>query len=371
MTFSPRADYPREVQERRYDADKAEQLKVIGIAQNMNPALVFNTSPSVTDGTPVVTEDGIVLGGNGRTLGIQRHYLQGGSVPKDYLLAHAASFGFTEAQVRQVADPVIVRVLDIGEADDAEEQKRRLRQLVRVLNVPLTQEMDTRTSAVALARQLDEGVLDTIGRALDGDTTLAEYLSSRASRDLTLALQRVGIFSERNLSRYIDAERGIYTDEGKRLVEKVIAAAVVPDAKLLEVMGAELQQTLARGAPWILAAASSGPEWDLRPAITAAVKDLIAMRAGRLRSVQDFLHQDALFPGEAPAVLQVSLGKAMLHVLHQVSGAPLRFARFAQSFVSDARQNPSGQAALFAAEKITPAEAVRRACLAANLDVPP
>ena len=116
--FAPNPSYPAGVQERPYHLEKPEQLKVHGIAQNLIPELVFNGAPGAIDGLPVVTADGLVLGGNGRTMALQLHYGQGGQVARDYLLGHARQFGFTRAQVAAVADPVVVRVVETSPPED-------------------------------------------------------------------------------------------------------------------------------------------------------------------------------------------------------------------------------------------------------------
>lgn len=369
-TFAPRRDYPAQVQERRYEADQGEQLKVLRIAQDLNPAIIFNTSPSVTDGTPVVTPEGIVLGGNGRTLGLQRHYLDGGGVAKPYLVQHAAAFGFSPEDVQALADPVVVRVVDPGTDGLSESAaKRRLQHLVRVLNVPLTKELDQQASAVALARQLDEGVYNTLATALDEDKTLTEYLHGARSRDLVVELQRVGVLRETNLSTYVGS--GGFTDAGRRLLEKTLAAALVEDASVLEALGEGTQATLARGAPWLVAATAYGAEWDVRPLFLAAARDVLAMRRAQIRTAAEYLRQNALFAAESPPSAKLPGGPLLLAVLAELAAAPLRLARFARSYYDDARRNLSTQASLFAAEKITPLAALGRAAAAAGVSAPP
>jgi hypothetical protein len=95
--FVKRDDYPDDVQEREYHRDKREQLKVLSTAQNLIPELIFNGAPGAIDGLPVVTPQGVVLGGNGRTQALQLHYHQGGTA-RDYLLDHAGQFGFSREQ---------------------------------------------------------------------------------------------------------------------------------------------------------------------------------------------------------------------------------------------------------------------------------
>lgn len=365
MTFRERDDYPKGIQERRYDADRNEQLKVHRIAGNLTPTLIINTSGDVTNGTPVLTEEGFALGGNGRSLAVQEYYRTkdpDNNRLKDYIIEHSTEFGFSPAQVRATTRPLVVRVLDTMTADAPEAEKRqRLRRLVRLLNVPLTKELDPVTNAVALARQLDERVIDVLAVALEGDTTLAEYLSSRASKALTEQLLRVQIFTPQNVSKYINDQTGTYSEEGKRLLEKVFASAVLPEAQQLEALGPAFQETLARGAPWILAAAGAGPSWDLRPLMIDAARDLIKIRRDGKRSVDEALAQGALFAGERLKSQDHPGGLTLLRTIFALSSSPLKFARFARSYAEDARRELSGTGALFASEAPSPERALEHA----------
>lgn len=356
--FAPSAGYPAEVQERAYDRDKGEQLKVIRIAQTLIPELVFNGAPGAIDGLPVVTSRGIVLGGNGRTQALQLHYSQGETAARDFLLDHAAQFGFTREQIAAVSDPAIVRVIETPDPESSS-YRPTLRELVRLLNVPLLQSLGVREEAVAEGRRLSDDALDVLSVGLGEDQTLAEYLSSRHSRAFSDALRRAGILTDRNVVRLLEADGDTFSDEGKTFVERLLVGSLVPDAALLEHAGGQLRGTLARGAPWLLSAAASGADWDLRPALGAALRDLLNMRRRDARSVDAFLKQTAL--GEGPAVLSVPNGEAMLRVLYDLAARPVLFGRFARKYAEISRRNLTAQGGLFPQEIVTPADAIRQA----------
>lgn len=348
--FRPHPDYPVNVQERDYQRDKAEQLKVQSIAQNMIPELVFNGAPGAIDGPPVVTEDGIVLGGNGRSMALQLHYAQGGHTAADFLRDHAGLFGFSRAQVEGVADPVVVRVIPT----DSPANPRQLRELVRLLNVPLTQALDIRSESVAEAQRLSEEVFAILAAALsDPDASLRDYLSSRESRTLAAALRRSGIVTDNNAKRYLTADG--FSDDGKTFVERILTAALVPDAALLDRAGPQLVGTIARSAPWLLGAAAAGADWDLRPALRASLADLVDLRSAGAPSVDAFLRQVAIEP---PRVLAVPNGPDVLRLLFDAAGKPLLFARFARRYAELANAHPTAQGGLFATEKLSANQAL-------------
>lgn len=354
--FTKRADYPEDVQEREYDRDKAEQYKVISTAQNLIPELIFNGAPGAIDGLPVVTKEGIVLGGNGRTQALQLHYSQAGHSARDYLLDNAAQFGFTAEDVAALSDPVVVRVIQTPDVS-APQFQRAAQELVRLLNVPLTQSLGVRAESVAESRRLTDEVLEILSVALS-DSSLAEYLASRASRSLVDALRRAGILTERNAGRLLNPD-GLFSEDGKRTVERLITAAVIPDAALLDRLGSGTVATLAAGAPWILSAAASGNEWDLRKPLRAAAQDLADLRGRDIESVDGFLRQGGFFG--KPATADSPEGQSLLRLLFDLARQPTRFRAFARRFAALASQNPINQSSLFETESVSPSQALHRA----------
>jgi len=355
--FARRADYPDDVQEREYERDKREQYKVLTTAQNLIPELIFNGAPGAIDGLPVVTKEGIVLGGNGRTQAVQLHYSQGGHVAKDYLLDNAAQFGFTAEQVSAIPDPVVVRVVQAPDLD-APEFKRAAQELVRLLNVPLTQGLGVRAEALAESRRISNEVLEILSTALESGSSLAEYLSSRSARTFADALRRAGIITDRNAGRHLNPD-GTFSEDGKRFAERLLTASLIPNTAILDQLGPGMVATLAAGAPWILSAAAHGEAWDLRKPMLAAAKDLADLLTRDIESVDAYLRQGGLFG--KPATDGDPEAQSLLRLLYQVARQPTRFRAFAKRFAALAAQNPINQSSLFETETIRPSDALRRA----------
>lgn len=357
--FVKRDDYPTDVQEREYHRDRGEQIKVLSTAQNLIPALIFNGAPGAIDGLPVVTPQGVVLGGNGRTQALQLHYHQGGRAARDFLLDHAGQFGFSRQQVEAIADPVVVRVVSMHPPDSVQ-YKRAAQELVRLLNVPLTQSLGVRAESVAESRRLSDEVLEILSVALgDGQTSLADYLSSRQSRPLMDALRRSSILSDRNVARYILPDGGAFSEDGKRFVERLLTAAIVPSAELLEQLGPGTVGMLARGAPWILSAAAAGEAWDLRPGLYAAAKDLADLRGRSIESVPEYLRQGSMFG--KPASLGNPTAEKLLVLLFDAQRKPTLFYAFAKAYAGFAARNPINQVGLFPSEQVSPQDGLDRA----------
>jgi len=66
-------------------------------------------------GTPVITPGGLVIQGNNRSIGLQKHYRRGNTKYKNDLIANAEQFGLTAEQVKGMKNPVLVRVLDVND----------------------------------------------------------------------------------------------------------------------------------------------------------------------------------------------------------------------------------------------------------------
>lgn len=356
--FQPNPRYPAGVQERRYDRDKAEQLKVIGVAQQLNPEILFTPAVDAIQGPPVITEDGLVLGGNGRTMALQLHYLahaEASDKAQEYLLKHAAQFGFAKEEIRRIQRPVLVRVVKVPD-----QEPKTLATLVRRYNESASQGMDARAIAVGEARRMDDASLGILGGTMPEDATLTEYLASRASTPFVSSLHAAGILNQRNVSAMLTPE-GLLNDDGRQMVERILTAALIPEPNLLEDIGAQLRGTLARSAPYILAAASAAePDWDLRFAIQAAARDVLRARAQGVTAVDDYLNQGALLTEVKKAVDGVPLGVEVLRLLWDLGGKRLVFSKVMRAYLASARQNPRGQDSLFPTERVSPQETLAK-----------
>ena len=112
--FRRRENYPQEAQERPYHSDEGEQQKVVGNALNYDPAFVVSTDASATNGPPIITQNGIVLGGNSRTMTLQMVYGQHPEKAAAYrqaLVDNASQFGIDPQAIANMKRPMLVRVV--------------------------------------------------------------------------------------------------------------------------------------------------------------------------------------------------------------------------------------------------------------------
>ena len=235
LSFSPRADYPEGIQERAYHIDTGEQNKVTRNVSAFNPDFLINTNPDATNGAPIITPEGIVLGGNSRTMTLQRVYAnqpKHAAAYKQKLKEEAAAFGFSPADIDALKAPMLVRVYD-PPADDT----KTLAQIVRAANVTKTQGLEGRVKGRALASQLSPETLNVMRTAFQN---MPEHYSvnrflTKPSNALTAvieALQRDKIFTEQNAIEYL-REDGTLNANGRELVQQTLVGHVIRDELLL------------------------------------------------------------------------------------------------------------------------------------------
>jgi hypothetical protein len=312
MSFAKREDYPEGVQERRYHEDPGEQSGIENIARGLIPAMVINTNPSPIDGAPMVTEKGIVLGGNKRTMGMQRayrRYPENGQQLKEHIAGHARAFGLSPQQVMGMDKPVLVRRMSVG--DD----KAKLTRMGRRMNEALTQGLDPSAEQVAISHFVTQDVVDDLAHRMSPDEPMSKFLFRSTSIPFVETLERAGIIDERNKSEFVERATGLLNEAGRDRVSRAFAARMIPDADLLDAMVPTWRASIAQAVPYLLQAESAG--WDMRPGLRAAVEaDLDMKKKGFPRTPtgrKDYLKQLDLDKPE----LRKPETQALLQILHE------------------------------------------------------
>ncbi|HRE87594.1 MAG TPA: hypothetical protein PK095_00520 [Myxococcota bacterium] len=356
--FQQRKDYPDGVQERSYHRDKAEQEKVRRNAQGLKVAYVVNTNPDAVNGPPVMTSEGIVLGGNSRTMSMQLAYEQHPEAAerlKAHLRDNAHAFGFAKGDVDALERPILVREVELEDKG-----KANLGVLVRRYNESFTQGMDPRVDQVARGRMVTQGMLDSIsagmGRTNDsGDPlypTLNAFLGSsdgmRFVSELSSASEGKAIIDRRNRSMYVGKD-GKLNEDGKTFVERVLVGHVLPDPDLLGDMLPKHVSAIAAVVPHVVGAASKGH--DVKEPLKTALDAYAYMRRKGLANVDEFERDSGGFASlgiegfEQKPKLD-ALSKPLLNVIASRIDKPTQLASFFREFATQARRNPAGQASL-------------------------
>lgn len=283
-------EYPEGVQTRVYDTDEEERNKVYAGADAFVPAFVHNTNPDSVNGAPVITEDGIAIGGNGRTM-MQKHLYDTdrGHKVKDHLIAEAHQFGLDKKEIAGMKKPILVRVIDGLRADTT--SRNDLKLLVQKANESFTQGMDPRADQVARALKLSDSAISSLADNLGDDETIAEFLGkpSRVGRAFVEQLEQSGAIDKRTRSQYLRSN-GTLNEDGRNYVTKLFVGKLVPDPHLLSDIPSSTMTALAKAAPYILAARSRGQKYDVTPALRSALHAIVELDIHNAPDLDNYLN---------------------------------------------------------------------------------
>ena len=262
------------MQERTYHSSPNAQKKVIDDSQDLKPDLVINSTPTGIDGPPQVTPSGIVLGGNGRSMALQRAYQNGDAEGyRQYLVEHAEEFGLTAEQIQGMGHPVLIREVDGAPADT-----EGLRVLGSDLNKDFKKALSAIEQAVSAGKSLSEESAAQISQRFDDqpDGTLRKLMASDPTlfRDVLL---KDGVLSQTDLPQYFTAE-GTLNKSGKDFVENVLLGVAVGDSDLLESLQSSpsLIQKIERIIPATIELGKREDGWNIMGSVREAARQVVA-----------------------------------------------------------------------------------------------
>jgi hypothetical protein len=331
-TFGANLSYPAGVQERDYAGQPAEQMKVVSGGARLNPAILLTDTPSPLDGPPIVTSGRpLVLGGNGRTMMIQRAFRDPAlrDQYKAALSEKAQAFGLTAEDVAKFDSPVLVRVANV--AHDAPQQE--LVGAVRRFNEGMTQQLSPRARAIAEARTLSPETVESLGELLSTLETgsLRDLLRDRP-RDVVDVLRRDGVINPQNQGQWL--HRGELTPEAKDRVEGMFLGRVLGSEDRYAASSPELLGKVERLAPFLIRVEGINPGLDETPTVRAAL-DLVNQAKASGSTLDDYLNQGALFQtSRDPAAVKM----AQLLADSTAKQLAARFKAWSQFAAVDPRQ---------------------------------
>lgn len=203
----------RTVNDRDYEHDKAAQQNTDQIARKYNGMAIENV--------PVVSDEGIVYDGNGRTMAGQKAAKDGtdGEYIND-LLENAENFGFTREQIEQsgIEHPRLVLVTDERLPYDAATFAKFNR------NEKKTQ--SNTEQAVAKAKTLTSDEVGAIVAEIEGNGSLdAFFNNSKAINDLVKTLVDKGIIGQNEVAQMMDSPERL-SAQGREYVKNLLLGSI-------------------------------------------------------------------------------------------------------------------------------------------------
>jgi hypothetical protein len=203
----------RTVNDRDYEHDKAAQQNTDQIARKYNGMAI--------EQVPVVSDEGIVYDGNGRTMAGQKAAKEGtdGEYIND-LLENAENFGFTREQIEQsgIEHPRLVMVTDKRLPYDAATFAKFNR------NEKKTQ--SNTEQAVAKAKTLTSDEVGAIVAEIEGNGSLdAFFNNSKAINDLVKTLVDKGIIGQNEVAQMMDSPERL-SAQGREYVKNLLLGSI-------------------------------------------------------------------------------------------------------------------------------------------------
>lgn len=203
----------RTVNDRDYEHDKAAQQNTDQIARKYNGMAI--------EQVPVVSDEGIVYDGNGRTMAGQKAAKDGtdGEYIND-LLENAENFGFTREQIEQsgIEHPRLVLVTDERLPYDTVTFSKFNR------NEKKTQ--SNTEQAVAKAKTLTSDEVGAIVAEIEGNGSLdAFFNNSKAINDLVKTLVDKGIIGQNEVAQMMDSPERL-SAQGREYVKNLLLGSI-------------------------------------------------------------------------------------------------------------------------------------------------
>lgn len=203
----------RTVNDRDYEHDKAAQQNTDQIARKYNGMAI--------EQVPVVSDEGIVYDGNGRTMAGQKAAKDGtdGEYIND-LLENAENFGFTREQIEQsgIKHPRLVMVTDERLPYDTATFSKFNR------NEKKTQ--SNTEQAVAKAKTLTSDEVGAIVAEIEGNGSLdAFFNNSKAINDLVKTLVDKGIIGQNEVAQMVDSPERL-SAQGREYVKNLLLGSI-------------------------------------------------------------------------------------------------------------------------------------------------
>ena len=341
QTFQPNPNYTQVRNDRDY-ANAANQAKIVnyGSRAAFDPSFLITDNPDASNGPPVIDAAGQVLGGNGRTMTLQRVYSgnpKGAAAYKELLQSKASQFGLDPAAVRSLQRPVLVREIPDSEFRSATEKQNA----VTRFNVKPTAELTPAERAISDSRGVSTETHSDLAGRLDAageDGTLSDILSGKSGTEVLGRLIDDGVITPQERAAFED--RNGLTKAGRDRIGQLMIGKFFRDPAQMEGLAPSLRQKLERiAAP--VAQAETKPGWSLTSAVQDAVD--ILDRAARLHvaNIDDFIAQDGLFGHEKYSSEGIALAKAIK------TEKPLALRDAFRQYAGDAAYSAKGANTLF------------------------
>jgi hypothetical protein len=306
LTFQPNPKYAL-VNDRNYARPENQGKVIEGSGGKFKPAFHITDNPDAVNGPPVVDSQGNAIGGNGRTMQLQRVYAynpKGAQAYRELLTKKAGQFGINPDDVAKMKQPVLVREI-------ADEHVGQVSHAITDLNKTGTAALTPAERAIADSRRVSPATLDHIAGQLDAagpDASLGKVLSGEQGPAILKRLVDDGVLSQQEIAAYQSGDK--LTPAAKTRISKLMLGRFFRDPAQLDTTPAPIVGKLERLAAPVAKLETAGA-WNLTPKLQEALDLIDEARAHSTRNLSEFLKQTGLLGESRYTDDAVTLAKAL------------------------------------------------------------
>lgn len=330
---------------RNYKTDAVAMDKVNRDANNLKPSIVISDSATPETGVPIITTDGIVVSGNGRTMAIklaQRIAPEKYAEYRNNLEKRAAKFGIDAAEVKKMRNPVLVK-MDTKIKEYSIKELDAYNQKAQKGESPVDKAIK-RAGIITANKKLKDGIL----RIIEGYNTMSELFDNKVDRSAIIDLfEANGIITAQERSEYVGANKEL-TEDGKDLVNDVLIATIISP----EVMRAtdnvkSFKKNIVNALP-LLTENYRNKDYSLEELINNAIllQSEMVSRGYKLDEFYDFVSQIQMGRPHNPDVVVMN---------RMIAEGPNKFKDFVRKYNVAAETSEGG---MFASEALTREQAL-------------
>lgn len=338
--------------ERDYSAQENQRKILDWSGPGFDPVYHVTNNPDAVNGPPVMDEAGNVLGGNGRTMILQRVYQgnpKGAAAYRAMLTRDASIYGVDPAAIAGMRQPVLVRVIPDSEGMDAGAK----RTAGTDFNKTGTAALKPSERAISDSRGVSQSTLDDIGtrlQAMGPSATLAEAMEGDAGPQVLQKLVRDGVVSPQDIAEF--EHNGVLTPAGKSRISQLMLGRYFDDPAAIDRTPASVRNKLERmAAP--LAATEASPAWSLTEHVKSALRLIEDADTNGFKNLGDYLAQGGLFMSQRYSPRSITLALRLRDM------NPNELTDAVRQYAQDSKF-AAGGSSLFG-EPPTPAEAFQKA----------
>jgi hypothetical protein len=288
--FERNPAYPYENDRDYSNPVNQERVVINSLPGRFKPRYLITDNSDAGNGPPIIEPAGHVLGGNNRTMIMQRAYgdPQSAAAYRDMLTAKAAQFGIDPAEIADMKQPVLTREID---------PTQNPQQAITNFNKSGTAALTTAERATADARNLSPDVASYIGGKIEAEgdgATLNDALTGKSGIAIINHLVDSGVFTMQEKPNLIDSRTGLVTAAAKERISKMLSGTMFRDSDQMARIAPEIRNKLERAAPSVLQSQAK-PGWDLSPTVRSAIDLVEYANAHGIKNLSDATAQQGMF----------------------------------------------------------------------------